>query len=469
MGATLSYVLMVRFWNAQTPWTAKGRWIDRALRLKYLLRPCAWQGPLPELSNGRILVTWLASTPRLSELVLPVIAELGPEKCQVLCRNQDMLSQVPEGAERLAWEQALLFDPSAWRAEYRRCWPQWKRCLRALCREHNLPTGAYERLSLCLFIASQQVAGCLGFLARYRPAAVLTEHDRNDTWSCLVLAARKLGIPTFTMVHGLTDEKGTGYIPFLADKAFCWGVIDRERFQGLGEPPEKLLVAGCARLDRDLLATPAEGRRKLGLPPDKPVVMLGSGIIGTGEHLKMARLFCEAAKRSDRFSAVVRLHPVEKLDAYSALIAEYPQVVFSPNAAATLDEAMAAADIVVFRVSGLGSDALVKGRLAIVFDVQDFPLGPAAELMRYGGCPRATTADELVEWCHRLLFNESERAKHHELADQFVRKFCVAFGPESARRIAGCVLEAAELDAQREHDANRRQHSMAAEQRACEH
>jgi hypothetical protein len=376
-----------------------------------------------------------------------------------------MFSQVPEGAERLAWEQALLFGSSAWRAEYRRCWPQWKRSLRTLCREHDLPQGAYERLSLYLLTASQQVAGFLEFLARCRPAAVLTEHDRNDAWSCLVLAARKLGIPTFTLVHGLTDEKGTGYIPFLADKAFCWGEIDRDRFLGLGEPPEKLLVAGCPRLNRDLSATPAEGRRKLGLPPDKPVVMLGSGIIGTGEHLKMARLFCEAATKSNRFSAVVRLHPVEDLGTYSALIAEYPQVVFSPNNAATLDEAMAAADIVVFRVSGLGSDALVKGRLAIVFDVQDFPLGPAAELMRYGGCPRATSPDELVEWAHRLLFDESVRQKHLELADHFVRKFCVAFGRESAHRIAGSVRDAAQADVNGDAVADCRQQPAAFGQR----
>jgi hypothetical protein len=432
---------MVDFWNGYTTWTTKGRCLDRAVRLKYLVRPWRWRGPLPALSEGRVLVTWLDCAFRFSELVLPVVGELGPENCLMLCRSSEQIPLTPNGTERLGWEQAMLFETSDWRAEYRRCWPQWSRCLRALCHEHRLPCGAYERLTLALFMASQQVAGCLGFLARYRPAAVLTEHDRNDTWSCLVLAARKLGIPTFTLVHGLTDEKGTGYTPFLSDAAFCWGEIDRERFLRLGEPPEKLLVGGCSRLNRELSVTPDEGRRKLGLPPDKPVVMLGSGPLGSGEHLKMARLFCEAARKSDRFSAVVRLHPVEDLATYSGLIADFPQVVFSRNSAATLDEALAAADIVVFRLSGLGSDALVKGRLAVVFDVQDFTLGPAMELMRYGGCPRATTVDELVDWTHRLLFDECERAKYLEMAGHFVRKFCAAFGRDAARLIASAVLE----------------------------
>ena len=371
--------------------------------------------------------------------MLPLIQELGPDQCQVLCYKEEMLPRVPAGAERAAWRQVMLFEAPAWRAEFHRCWPQWSRCLRRLCREHRLPQGAFQRLALGLLLASQHVAGFLGFLSRTRPAAVVTEHNRNNIWSCLVLAARKLGIPTFTLIHGMADEKATNYVPFLADRSLCWGELDRAKFLALGEPAEKLLIGGCPRQTRELSATPAVGRAKLGLPPDKPVVMLASGPIGSGEHIKMARLFCEAVERSDRFSAVVRLHPVENLATYADLIRAYPRVRFSLNAEASLDEALAATDIVVSRVSGLGAD--VAGERPPGDRLRRARLSPGTRggpdracRLTAGHDPRRAVGLDRPAPVRRV-----RGARHHEMAGRFVDKFCAAFGQDASRRSAELV------------------------------
>ena len=191
------------------------------------------------------------------------------------------------------------YDIAAWRADYRRCWAEWRRRLRKLCRRHCLPVGAYDRLAMQMLVATQQVAGCLDLLSALCPSAIVTEFDRQSMWSCLVLSARQLEIPTFTLVHGVLGERAIGYVPVLADKVLCWGEMQRQQFLAEGEDPAKLLVAGCPRLTRDLAMTPSEARTKLGFPTERPVVMLGTTMVSERDRREMAELFCGAMAELD--------------------------------------------------------------------------------------------------------------------------------------------------------------------------
>jgi len=108
---------------------------------------------------------------------------------------------VPAGIVHLPYRDVMDFDALAWRREYQRCWPAWRRTIKDACARYAFPEGAFELLALELMVASQRVLGCLRFLEAHRPSVILTEYDRNALWSCLVLAARKLGIPSLTLVH----------------------------------------------------------------------------------------------------------------------------------------------------------------------------------------------------------------------------------------------------------------------------
>ena len=133
--------------------------------------------------------------------------------------------------------------------------------------------------------------------------------------------------------------------------------------------------------------TQAEARTRLGLSLEKPVIMLGTTPVRDQDCRQMAELFCAAAASIKGISAVVRLHPSEQLDRYAPVAKRHPNVRFLMNRDATLDEALAAADIVVVPNSGFGSDALVKRRLAIVLDLPGMRLGHGRELIEQAGCP----------------------------------------------------------------------------------
>ena len=236
-----------------------------------------------------------------------------------------------------------------------------KPAVRRTIRRYGLPGRIRYRLDDAIVTCTQQVAGLLAFLRRAEPAAVVTEYDRNGLWASLVLAARTLAIPTYTLVHGTLGERCNGFYPLLADSVFCWGTMDRDKFLAAGVAPERTQIGGCPRLTRELSCAPAAARAKMGLDPNKPVVIHATA--NYRQHrLQLTKSFCLAAGQQDVFTAIVRLHPVETLPEYAGLAARFPGVKFTLSSQYSVDEALAAADIVVVHSSGLGSDALVKRR-----------------------------------------------------------------------------------------------------------
>ena len=206
------------------------------------------------------------------------------------------------------------FDARAWRREYDRCRPSWERTIRDACARYGFPEGAFELLSLELMVASQRVFGCLEFLEAHKPAAILTEYDRNNLWSVPRAGSAEAGIPSLTLVHGVIERDAFGFSPVLADHILCWGELDRAKLVDAGEAPSRVAVAGCPRLSRDLPSPSLEGRRRLGIDHDGPVAMLATSPERT--DLRSPRRSARPSSSCPGMSGVVRLHPSEDLASY---------------------------------------------------------------------------------------------------------------------------------------------------------
>jgi hypothetical protein len=290
---------------------------------------------------------------------------------------------------------------------------------------------------LNLLVASQRIEGFLAFLSDARPSAILTEYDRNHLWSCLILAARQLGIPTVTLVHGVMGPEAIGFAPVLADVIACWGESDRKKLLAAGVPARTIKIGGCPRLSRDIGFAQVEARERLGLDPKARIVLLATS--PDRGFLELAELFCRGLHATPDLLGVVRLHPAETKAAYTQVAERYPGVRFMENSEASLDESLAATDIVVVRGSGFGSDALIKRRPVVVLNPDTWSTGHDQDLVESAGCPRAGTAEELSATLSRSLSDDAFRRKLASAAEDYVADFCAAFGPESARLIADIV------------------------------
>jgi hypothetical protein len=441
IGSTLTDSLVIEFINGGGRWGIFQRWLDRLrwLRAYYLARHATeWCKP-PK--TGQILVTWRSSTARINDLVLPVLEALSPDRCMVIYQNPNVLRHLPLGMDSVHSLRAALPDRDRWVLAFRRCWSQWRSHVQSLAAEFALPYGTVERLDLEILLNSQLAVGCLAMLERYRPTAIVTDYDRARLPSCLVLAARCLGIPTFSLQHGVLGQDAVGYVPVLANRMFCWGEFHRRKMIKAGQDPARMTIGGCPRLVRDLPADPQNVRKRLGIDPSHRVVMLGTSPVPAGERRTLAEWFCGAASQLDGVAALVRLHPSEKLDFYADVAREYQTVTFFDNLQLSLEEALAVCDIVVVQSSGLGSDALVKRRLTIVVAIPDAPLGHGKDLIEEAGCPKATSVAELAAALQSLLTDEEARRRQFAQAERYVKNFCAAYGADSARRIAEQILE----------------------------
>lgn len=418
-------------------------WIFNPLReWRHRLWPYRAREPRRALPQGRVLVTWSNAKFHNSQLVRPIVDQMGHGNCLVMAGNEAVAAALPQGLEYITWRESLDYDPRQWRALFAGVWPSLKPKLHAACARHGFPREVVSTLRLSLMLASQYVVGIENFLAKTCPSAILTDFDRNRLWSVLVMVARRMRIPTYTLVHGVLNDGAMGYVPVLADKVFCWGEIDREKFLAAGTAPARLLIAGCARMRRGLAADRCTARAKAGLPADKLLVLLATAPYSVAERQGLAGIFCEGIGRVPGAIGAVRLHPTEDLEAYATVMTKYPAVRFLANPVLTVDEAIAAADAVVVHSSGFGSDALTKGCPVIVLDVLDQPLGHGVELIRYADCASPRNAEELAAAVQTLLFDEHAREKATRAAEGYTRIFCAAFGDDAARNIARTVLSA---------------------------
>jgi hypothetical protein len=441
VGGTLNDWLLMHLYWGHADLRRRTQWTNHVRQMGHTACPATNKHATTLTLEGRLLMTWNVSTPRVDDLMLPVLEQIGAKRCTVILGRGEIPPALPAGVPVVRWNEAASFQARTWRAEYRRCRPSWNHILREVCDRHHLPRGMFEELSLGLVFASQQIEAFLQMLGRSRPVAVLTESDRNHRWSCLVLAARRLGIPTVTLVHGVMGPEAVGFSPILADLLICWGDGDREKLLRAGNPPDSIAVGGCPRLNRDLAVTPAAAKTKLGIEATAPVVLLATS--PDRGYLQLAEGFCEAIDSTPGLVGVVRLHPAETMATYAGPAGKHPGVRFMENAETTLDESLAAADIVVVRGSGLGSDALVKRRLVAVFDPLladgEEPIGNDWDLVHRAGCPHARTPGELAEVLARILSDETFRRGLAEAGERYVHEFCAAFGADSARLIGDIV------------------------------
>lgn len=451
IGGALAGLLDAELWGGAGDWSARGRFRNRVGFYYHYLKglvPRRREKIEPGSCRGQVLATWSGSSFRLRDLVFPVAREIGYDRCMLLSPRAGMNSYLPSGARGLDLGCLTGYqDGSLWRCEFARFWKMFRPTLKEITREYKLPAGVYHRLADATMVCTQQIASYQTFLRRSQVAGILADHDRARLWAPLVLSANALGLPTFTLVHGMFGDKGAAFYPVLARKIYCWGEIQGNILLAEGADATRIVIGGCPRLTRETKLSPAEARVKMGLDPVQPVVILATeGYQSPAWGLKLAEAFCRATEGTTAFTGVIRLHPNEKLERYAPLAVQFPGIHFMTNETVTLDEALAAADIVVVHSTGFGSDALVKGRLTVVLDAITHPLGYGQELIDAAGCPRATSVDSLREILLRLLGDPEERDRRREAAENYVRKFCLYYGEDSARRIAAHVRCAIQAD-----------------------
>jgi len=403
-----------------------------------------WRGPQRRWENpyrvddvqGRTLLGFLSPRKERQTFIPFLVDAIGAESCCVLSDFPSVKEELPAAACQFSWSTAPHVRNGRLRAACARPVSIWRRHLRALGAEIGLSGLAQLAILDGLISNCNRFHRYRKFLEYLRPAKVLVEYDRHGKASCLILAARSLGIPTFTMVHGVIAGP-FGYTPVLADRILCWGELQYRKLVRFGTEAGRIDIVGYVEPIGEADGQQArELRAKLKVADGEIVAVLATAPYGQARAEYLTEVFCDVILSLERVRGVVRLHPSEKMTSYSSLVNRFPQVTFVTSQEQSLDEILSVADVVVVHSSGFGSEALAKGTPCVVLDVLDLPLGHGEDLVTIGGMPRAQNGVELRTILERLAFDQDYSKRLVTRASRFSRIVFAARGQEACSNIA---------------------------------
>ena len=385
------------------------------------------------------LITWMGSSSRVRSLVLPIIGQLEPDFFLVVTHSHFYGSLLPEFVDWLSVQKETPESMS--------------KCVRNfLLSRKMIKTKLHDQLHLWgrqklyhvilshLFIQIYALERAFSLVHKVNPTFCLTEYDRNGFTSPLILACKKFGIPTYTLQHGVI-ETDYGYTPLLADTIFVWGVRSQKKLERLGVEPHRIVVAGHPGLSFQFNISRDDVCQKIGLSPERKVVMLATDPFDQKSRLQFARSFCEAFPPFEEFQPIIRLHPSEDLSGYRSLQKKYEHVLFQENHELSLEESLSLADVVVTHHSGYGLDALVYGKPVVVFDVLQEPLMYGEDLVQDAGMPCARSPHELREIIQQIFTVREFKRTLEERGKKFVSAECARFGDDAGRFIAEYIRQ----------------------------
>ena len=390
--------------------------------------------------GGRILVGLISRRSYHSRWVPWLVQNLGVDRTWVVSDDGGLRRALPPETLISRWSEVPPLEMDRWRAKYGGVAPCWWAKIRRLRERYGLSRTLEIRFRHALLVASQRVLRFGALLDRARPTAVLVEYDRNTRGAALVLAARRRGIPTFTLLHGVINGP-FGYTPIVADTVFCWGTIQRSQLIKLGTPEERIRIVGFERLEEDPEGEGTGVRKRLGIPDGAVVVVLATNPIEELDRQKLTRIFCESVSRAAGIDGIVRLHPSETIDDYRKVANSFPGVRFTNNGDLSVEEVFELSDVIMVHSSGFGAEGMVKGIPCAVLDVLGSPLGHGLDLVRHADAPRLGGVSEIILFLMRFRDNEDYRKEMTRGAARFAAEMFAARGESACRNIAEAVLQ----------------------------
>ncbi|MEO6628520.1 MAG: hypothetical protein ABIP03_08105 [Aquihabitans sp.] len=177
-------------------------------------------------------------------------------------------------------------------------------------------------------------------LREWETDVVLCAHQRPLGVQPVVMAARRLEIPTITFIFSWDNLTTKGRIAAPFDHFFVWSDqmaeellrfypdVDQSRVHVVGSPQFEPYADAGLRWDRQQFV------QELGLDPDRPVICYSGGDTLTcpedPEHLRIVCELIEAGRIEGNPQVVLRPAPVDTSDRYHEVLTRYPVVLSRP-------------------------------------------------------------------------------------------------------------------------------------------
>lgn len=220
------------------------------------------------------------------------------------------------------------------------------RLMRGTARAISVQAASHDRVLALVAVHDAladrraEVARFVNLLDEWGIDIVVCAHQRPIAIQPVVMAARRLGIPTATFIFSWDNLTTKGRIAAPFDHYFVWS--DRMQQELLhfypDIDPDRVWVVGTPQFDPyaddTLVWSRSRFLEELGLEPGRPVICYSGGDTGTcpddAEHLALLCRLIEEGAILGSPQVVLRPSPVDTSDRYDAALRRYPVALSRP-------------------------------------------------------------------------------------------------------------------------------------------
>ena len=359
------------------------------------------------------------------------------------------------------------------------CWRMWRRFRRLplleqalMHRGTPLPKQAQssfrDTFLLQLPWAIRSYREMEAMLLREQPDLLVLYAEYSGLGRAAVAAACQQHVPSFAVQHGILyprlyanehsrDEVGPGLdgvdsVP-IPTRTAVFGSLARDLLLKRGNyPPERIVITGSPKFDALVEAgqqfSKERIRRRLGLTPDTPMLVVASRFTAIGP------VFADLVRAADAIDdlwLLVKPHQAERSDPYEEVGAQEGasrlRVVPSEE---NLLELLFASDGLVTVDSFASSEALVLGRPVLVVNL---PSNLSA-LVERGVAVGARRGEGIEKQLRRLLFDRDLGSELEKRRKKYTAEFAFGTDGSSTARIVRAIRQAAGEELEDNEDVN---------------
>ena len=206
-----------------------------------------------------------------------------------------------------------------WSKKYKKSIMQAEKILAKKCKEFGL-LNTFLMDNLKLDIRKQIIfySSCIKFLKNKNPKFIIVESDRNNLSSPLVMASKKLLIPSFSLMHG-NVQYDFGYVPILADQLLVWGAYQKKRLIKYGANEDQIRITGVPQFSNHIDGNKDDILQKLNIDKEKKIVILAtSNYSDISIRIKLVKIFFRSLQELSKIGwhGVIKLHPRDDISLY---------------------------------------------------------------------------------------------------------------------------------------------------------
>ena len=248
----------------------------------------------------------------------------------------------------------------------------------------------------------------LKFLNVLMPPFVIVENDRNNLSSPIVMASKKLNIPSFSLMHGNVGVD-FGYVPILADQLLVWGKFQKDLLKKARANNDQIKVVGAPKFSDNNFIRKEDVVKKLYIEKHKNYCSCYNySEIST--RIKLVEIFAGALKvlSKDNWHGIIKMHPRDDIKIYRAYL-KTKYLSFMSSEQISKEASFAIAEYFCFFSSAIAFEALLKKKKLILINVDDKNIGECKLFIQKEVIPVVLNSNQLIKIIHDGYSNNMKR------------------------------------------------------------